>query len=123
MTDINEAYIEFMEKLEQCKKESKDEVHKRNMVEQDLLHFLENEACDAVTMILIAKSLQENRRTRRYHKVRLAQIQSINDCGLKQTKNLAKCGGEFYTFRTDIMSHIEHKPKKIRRCKEKTMEV
>lgn len=123
MTDINKAYMEFMEKLEQCEKESTAEVSKMSHVEQDLLHFLENETCDAVTMVLIAKALQENRRVRRHHKVCLEQIQSIRSNGTQKKKNLNKFEEKTYTYKSDIMSHIEHKPKRIKRCKEKNMEV
>jgi hypothetical protein len=119
MTDINKAYMEFMAKLDQCEKESVEEVSKMSRIEQDLLHFLENETCDAVTMVLIAKELQRNRRIRRYHKVCLEQVQSIRSNGTQKTKNLNKFEEKGYTYKSDIMSHIEHKPKRILRCKAK----
>lgn len=119
MTDINKAYMEFMDILEQCEKESAAEVGKMDRVEQDLLHFLENETCDAVTMVLIAKELQANRRGRRQHKVCLEQAQSIRMGGIQKRRNLTKFEEKGYTYKSDIMSHIEHKPKKLKRCHEK----
>lgn len=120
MTDINKAYIEFMAQLEQCEKECTQEVSKMSRIEQDLLHFLENENCDAVTMVLIAKALQENRRARRQHKIRFEQIQSIRSNGMQKNKrDLTKFEEKTYTYKSDIMTYIEHKPKTIIRCQEK----
>ena len=77
MTDINWLYTEFAMQIERRKKEYSESVAECNRIEQDLLHFLENESCDAVTMVMIAKQLQANRRERRQDKICLEQIQSI----------------------------------------------
>ena len=119
MTDINKAYTEFMDMLEQCEKESAEAVGKMDRIEQDLLHFLENETCDAVTMVLIAKELQANRRGRRQHKVCLEQAQSIRMGGIQKRRNLTKFEEKGYTYKSDIMQYIEHKPKKLKRCYKK----
>lgn len=119
MTDINKAYAEFMTQFEKCEKECTKRVSEANAIEQDLLHFLEGETCDAVTMVMIAKKLQENRRERRQDKVCLEQIQSIKSHGLSKRVNLSKFEEKTYTYKSDVMSHISHKPKKIVRCKAK----
>ena len=119
MTNINKAYTEFMAQLEKCEKECTKGVSEASAIEQDLLHFLENENCDAVTMVMIAKKLQENRRARRQDKICLEQIQSIKSHGFRKKANLNKFEEKDYTYKSDIMSHISHKPKKIIRCKAK----
>ena len=74
MTDINKLYIEFATQIDKRTKECANAVAKHDCIEQDLLHLLENESCDAVTMVMIAKQLQINRKERRQHKICLEQI-------------------------------------------------
>ena len=120
MTDINKLYTEFLTQLNAREKELRASISESDGIEQDLLHFLESESCDAVTMVMIAKQLQANRRERRQDKVCLEQIRSIKDsaASLKTPVNLTKFETKKYTFRSDVMSHISHKPKKLVRCKE-----
>lgn len=119
MTDINKLYTEFAAQIDKRHKECAKSVEKYNNIEQDLLHFLENESCDAVTMVMIAKKLQENRRVRRQDKVCLEQIQSIKSTipSLVNKKNLTSFEEKTYTYKSNIMSDISHKPKTIVRCK------
>ena len=119
MTDINKLYTEFAAQIDKRHKECVKSVAKSDNIEQDLLHFLENESCDAVTMVMIAKKLQENRRERRQDKICLEQIQSIKSTipSLVNNKNLTRFEEKTYTYKSDIMSDIPHKPKVIVRCK------
>lgn len=119
MTDINKLYIEFATKIDEIEKECRNSVAEYSSIEQDLLHFLENESCDAVTMVLIAKQLQQNRRSRRQDKIRLEQIQSIKSTipSLVKKKNLTSFEEKTYTYKSDIISTISHMPKIIVRCK------
>lgn len=119
MTDINKLYTEFAAQIDKRHKECVKSVAKSDNIEQDLLHFLENESCDAVTMVMIAKKLQENRRERRQDKICLEQIQSIKSSipSLINNKNLTRFEEKTYTYKSDIMSDISHKPKVIVRCK------
>ena len=72
-------------------------------------------------IFMIAKKLQENRRARRNDKVRLEQIQSIKSTIpiLVNKKNLTSFEEKTYTYKSDVMSSISHKPKNIIRCKNK----
>jgi superfamily I DNA and RNA helicase len=121
MTDVNKLYIEFSTKIDEICKECRQSVSEADGIEQDLLHFLENESCDAVTMVMIAKKLQKNRRDRRNDKIRLEQIQSIKSTIpiLANKKNLTSFENKTYTYRSDVMHSIAHKPKTICRCKHK----
>ena len=119
MTEVNRLFMEFIEQLEKYEEAYKKGVSEANAIEQDLLHFLENENCDAVTMVIIAKKIQENRRARRNDKVCLQQIQSIKDNKIEKRKNLDEFENKTYTYKSDVMSHISHKPKKVVRCKDK----
>ena len=121
MTDINKLYIEFASQIDKRTKECIAAVSKYDGVEQDLLHLLETESCDAVTMVMIAKQLQINRKERRQHKICLEQIQSIKSSipSLVNNKNLTKFEEKTYTYRSDIVSKISHMPKVYRcKCKE-----
>ena len=119
MTDVNKLYTEFAAKIDEICKECRSSVGEADAIEQDLLHFLESESCDAVTMVMIAKKLQENRRARRNDKVRLEQIQSIKSTIpiLTSKKNLTSFEEKTYTYKSNVMSSISHKPKVIVRCK------
>ena len=119
MTDINKLYTEFATQIDKRAKECAKAVAEYNHIEQDLLHLLENESCDAVTMVMIAKQLQENRRARRMDKICLEQIQSIKSTipSLTNKKNLTAFEEKTYTYKSDIISKISHMPKKIVRCK------
>ena len=119
MTDVNKLYTEFATKIDEICKECRSSVGEADAIEQDLLHFLESESCDAVTMVMIAKKLQENRRARRNDKVRLEQIQSIKSTIpiLTSKKNLTSFEEKTYTYKSNVMSSISHKPKVIVRCK------
>ncbi len=119
MTDINKLYTEFAAQIDKRAKECTAAVSKYDSIEQDLLHLLENESCDAVTMVMIAKQLQTNRKERRQHKICLEQIQSIKSSipSLVNNKNLTKFEEKTYTYRSDIVSKISHKPKRIVCCK------
>lgn len=119
MTDVNKLYTEFATRIDEICKECRKSVSEADGIEQDLLHFLESESCDAVTMVMIAKKLQENRRSRRNDKVRLEQIQSIKSAIpiLANKTNLTSFENKTYTYRSDIMRNISHKPKTTFRCK------
>lgn len=120
MTDINKLYTEFAAQIDKRHKECAASVSKSDSIEQDLLHFLESESCDAVTMVMIAKKLQENRRVRRQDKICLEQIQSIKSTmPILSKKNLTSFEEKGYTYKSDIMSDISHKPKVTVRCKSK----
>ena len=119
MTDINKLYTEFAAQIDKRHKELIEAVRESDLVEQDLLHFLESESCDAVTMVMIAKQLQANRRERRQDKVCLEQIQCIKSTipNLSTKRDLSAFETKHYTFKSDVMSKISHKPKKLVRCK------
>lgn len=119
MTDINKLYTEFATQIDKRATECMASVAECDRIEQDLLHFLESESCDAVTMVMIAKKLQANRRDRRQDKICLEQIQSIKSTipSLVKKKNLTSFETKTYMYKSDVISQISHKPKNIVRCK------
>ena len=74
-----------------------------DMMLQDVMHCLENEKCDAVTMVKIAKRIKEVRQKRRKIKVELEKLQSACDL---MTTGFTKFDNKYYTYRTEIINDI-----------------
>ena len=105
MTDINVLYTEFAKEIDKRSKECIESVATCNQIEQDLLHFLENEKCDAVAMVKTAKFLKELRSKRRQIKVELDQVEcllkSVRDKDISRFEKRTD-----YVYRTDWMDDI-----------------
>jgi uncharacterized protein YjiS (DUF1127 family) len=74
-----------------------------DMILQDALHFLENEKCDAIAMVQIAKKIKDVRMRRRTVKIELEKLQSVTD---SITKGVARFDKKDYTYRTTAMKSI-----------------
>jgi hypothetical protein len=72
--------------------------------EQDLLHFLENEQCDAVAMVRVAKELKQVRQRLRMVKIELDQLSSIRDAGAKA--KIERMENKTYQYKTNALMHI-----------------
>lgn len=75
----------------------------------DVMHFLENEKYDAVTMVKLACQLRDLRKERRDVKVEIEQVQSLHNT-IKDNK-LDRFAKKTYTYRTDVLKDlagIEH---------------
>ena len=77
--------------------------------EQDLLHFIENEKYDAVTMVKVTKELKDVRISRRVIKVELEQVKSMKD--QLSNKNHEKFAKKTYKYKTDVLLNIAHRTK------------
>jgi hypothetical protein len=82
--------------------------------EQDLLHFIENEKYDAVTMVKVTKELKDVRISRRVIKVELEQVKSMKD--QLSNKNHEKFAKKTYKYKTDVLSNIAHRTKGMKAC-------
>ena len=70
---------------------------------QDALHFLENEQCDAVAMVKVAKKIKELRMKRRSIKIELEKLQSVTS---SITVGVARFDKKTYTYKTKTMQEI-----------------
>ena len=78
--------------------------------EQDLLHFLEGEKCDAVQMVKVAKKIKTTRQAKREIKNELTKILALlNTC--PQENYIESLVGKKYVYRTDILDGIAARPK------------
>ena len=78
--------------------------------EQDLLHFLEGEKCDAVQMVKVAKKIKVVRQAKREVKRELAAILDLL-CHCPQNNYLVSLGGTKYTYKTNAVVGIAARPK------------
>jgi hypothetical protein len=105
-----ENYSAFRAELVKRNKELLESLSQYDFEITDLLHYLENEKCDAVQMVLVAKRLKETRIKRRIVKTELEQIQSLND-QLRSERHMKCVGGSKYKYRTDALKDIGNREK------------
>ena len=88
-----------------------------DLQEQDLLHYLEINTCDAVDLVKIAIKLKDVRRQRREYKTERDKIMSVmsdfNNVTLHWNRDLTKLELKTYTHKTDVMDGmvLSHKTK------------
>lgn len=103
ITDFNE----YASKIQKRYKELNEELSEVDLEQQDILHYLENEKCSAVTMVKITKKLKDLREKRRVIKNELTVVSVV----------YARVGGSSkllkepdipteYNYRTEIMKEI-----------------
>lgn len=109
MTQVLQMKKQFVKDLTKRYNELSVLLSRYDNEEQDLLHFVENEKYDAVTMVKVAKELKEVRLARRVIKIELEQVQSMKD-QLSQ-KNHEKFAKKTYVYKTDVLSNIAHRTK------------
>ena len=94
---------EFLKEAKVRRVELEAEQSKYDLMLSDAMHFLENEKCDAVTMVKTAKLIKELRQKRRKIKVEMEKLQSTKD---SMTKGVSKFDKKNYTYRTEIINII-----------------
>lgn len=109
MVHVTQMRQDFLKDLAKRNKELREQLSQYDMEEQDLLHFIENEKYDAVTMVKVTKLLKENRLARRQIKVELEQLQSVRDAIAH--RKLQKFAEKSYTYRTDVLSSTVQRTK------------
>lgn len=114
MTQVLQMKKQFLQDLTKRRKELNVLLSKYDNEEQDLLHFVENEKYDAITMVKVAKELKEVRLARRVIKIELEQVQSMRD-QLSQ-KNHEKFAEKSYVYKTDVLSDIAHRTQGMKVC-------
>jgi hypothetical protein len=107
--DTKDMFLEFRKEIVIRRNNACKELSLCDLREQDLLHFLENENCDAVAMIKVAKGLKEVRYQRRCVKIELDKCNSIYSAIEK--KNLDKFEEKTYEYKTDVLKNIAHRKK------------
>lgn len=94
----------FLKEAEARRAELSKEQSQYDMIIQDALHFLENEKCDAIAMVKIAKHIKETQQKRRRVKVEMEKLQSV--CH-SITQGVVKFDEKTYTYRTTVIPTIK----------------
>lgn len=112
---VNMNYVEEFNKYVQFISDKYTELSKQlskvDSEQDDILHFLELETYDAITMMKITKKLREVRERRREIKNELSIIQTIH-CRIGKS-NVSGKTPSVYTFKTDVLYNISNKKKII----------
>lgn len=103
MTSYVEHYNIYRDEIKKRKRELEEELSQVDLKQQDILHFLENEKCDAVTMSKATKKLIVVRKQRREIKEEWAYINWI---WLRMKDKIQENNNHNYRYRTDIMNDI-----------------
>lgn len=102
-TQLKEAF----DNVEAYRKQLSTKVSEYDLQEQDLLHYIENEVCNAVDLVKIATKLKDIRKKRRVYKVELERLQAVEApfVGTKVAwnKDLTKFANKTYTNKSDIL--------------------
>lgn len=105
MDNIKELRVSFLKQVQTRKAELIDQLSQCDLATQDALHYLENEKCDAVSMVKTAKLLKELRAERRQVKMELDQVtcllQSVGNKDILKFEKITK-----YHYRTKLMDDI-----------------
>ena len=108
MNDIKELRNDFLKQMGLRKQELEQELSQCDMAISDTMHYLENENCDAVSMVKTAKLIKELRRKRRGIKVEWDQVVCLLQT--MRSKNIVRFEQRTdYTYRTNVMDGIRHK--------------
>lgn len=102
--NTHEMFLQFRKEIALRRNAANEKVTKYNLQEQDLLHFLENEKCDAVDLVRVAKELRDMRKYRRIAKIEVDRCNSI--LSSISHKDLKKFEDKTYTYKTDALANI-----------------
>lgn len=93
--------------IEAYENELSQKLSNYDLQQQDLLHYLENEICDAVDLVKIATKLKSIRQQRRVCKVEQDKILSATSAfaniKVHWNRDLSKFEKKSYTNKTDIL--------------------
>lgn len=108
MADIKELERSFLTQMKTRKEELSSEISRYDMAISDIMHYLENEKCDAIALVKASKKLKEIRQKRRVVKVEREQVlcllRTISTSNIEKYEHRTK-----YKYRTNIMDDIKHK--------------
>ena len=108
MDNIKNLRNGFLKQMGLRKQELEGELSQCDMAISDAMHYLENEKCDAVSMVKTAKLIKELRCKRRGIKVERDQVVCLlASVRMKDIKRYEQRTN--YTYRTNIMDDIIHK--------------
>lgn len=108
MNDIKKLKQDFLHQANLRKQELVQELSQCDQAISDALHYLENEKCDAVSMVKTAKLLKELRHKRR--KIKVEQDQVLCLVNTMKHKDIVRFEQKTkYTYRTNIMDDIKYK--------------
>ena len=102
IAEYNQYLATIKSKFQECNKR----LSEIDLKEQDLLHFLEFEKCDAITMMKVVKKLKEVRAKRREIKDEFDKINAVYTrlCNLKNLKESEIT--KHYNYKTSIISEL-----------------
>lgn len=104
-----EEFNQYLDTIRKRHAELNKELSEYDLEQEDILHFLELETYDAVTMVKVSKRLKEIRQKRREIKNELSMIQAIH--ARIGNNNLKYTTPNTYSFRTDILNDLVKKKK------------
>ena len=108
MDNIKDLNRSFIEAARARKVELSSQISQCDLAITDALHYLENERCDAVSMVKTAKVLKELRQKRRVIKIEYEQTKKmlsiVGGAGLGVYEQRTK-----YHYRTKAMDDIRKK--------------
>lgn len=108
MDNIKDLRKGFLKQMGLRKQELEQEQSKYDLAISDALHYLENEKCDAVSMVKTAKLIKELRHKRREVKVEREQVVCL--LSSVRMKDIVKFEQRTdYTYRTNVMDGIRYK--------------
>ena len=108
MDHIKDLERGFLTQIKTRKEELGREISQYDMAISDIMHYLENEKCDAIALVKASKRLKEIRQKRRVVKVERDQVLCLLRC--ISTSNIEKYEHRTkYKYRTNIMDDIRHK--------------
>lgn len=102
MENYIEEYNAYLMKIKKKHSELNQKLSAVDLEEQDILHFIEFEKCDAVTMMKLMKKLKDVRTRRREIKDEVDKVNAVN-ARLGGSKLLKEPDTEkFYTYKTSV---------------------
>lgn len=108
MCDYIEEYNEYLNRIKKRKDELNQQLSNADLEEQDLLHLLEFEKFNGITLIKIAKKLKDIRVKRREIKNEWEQLNKIHT---KLGKEIPVHNEKSYKYRTDVAKEFLVKTK------------
>ena len=100
-TNYIKEFNEYLTRIRTRHQELSQKLSEVDLEEQDLLHFLEFEKCDAVTMMKVTKKIKEIRERRRVIKNEWDKLSAVNN-RFANVKCLKESDYQkVYTYKTD----------------------
>lgn len=105
MDNIKDLEKSFLSQMKTRKEELSSEISQYDMAISDIMHYLENEKCDAVDLVRISKKLKEIRKQRRMVKIEREQalylLKRVSESNISKYEYRTR-----YKYRTTVMDDI-----------------